>query len=91
MSSQGRIQQFEKGRGGGGGGVPCVTAPIGRGSGWWLPWPPEALGLKMLPGVLCTDSLLTLQQFYVQFQGQIQEYLGGGSFPTWGRGVQGKF
>ena len=52
-------------------------------------WPPKALGLKMLPGALCTDSLFILLQFYVQFQGQIQEFLGGVSFPTGGGGWGG--
>ena len=56
---------------------------------WGPPWPTEALGLKMLPGALCTDSLFILLQFYVQFQGQIQEVLGGGSFPTRGGGGGG--
>ena len=75
VSSQGEIQEFEKGGLGWGGGRSLCYSPNRQGV-WGPPWPPEALGLKMLPGALSTDFLLILLQFYVQFQGQLPESLG---------------
>ena len=84
VSSQGRIQTFERG----GGGRGLCHSPNRQGV-WGPPWPPESLGLKMLPGALCTDSFFILLQFYVLFQEQIKEFLGGGSLPTAGGGGGG--